>query len=224
MQKYRLFDLNGIIDYWLSSALQRKIVNQIRLFDDLDHLLLLRHNPVITKGHFAREKNVLKSQKFLEKKGIKVYKIERGGDVTYHGPGQLVGYPIIELNRKRQKIYEHKSKMCQTLIDVLKDYGIEAEERDKEFSGVWVDDKKIAAIGYAVKKVRNNQRAKRVTMHGFAFYVLDEMENFKYINPCGMPDIKLTNMEQILGKKVDFKKLKEKYIKHFERVFEYELI
>lgn len=224
MQKCIILNLEGIIDYWLGSALQRKIVNQIRIFDDLDHLLLLRHNPVITKGYFARDKNILKTKEFLEKKGINIYDTDRGGDVTYHGPGQLIGYPIIELNRKRLKIYEYKSKLCQTLISILEDYGIEAEERHKRFSGIWVGDKKIAAIGYTTKTIPYKDRVKEITMYGFALCVLDEMENFRYIHPCGMPSMKLTNMEQILGKKIDFKELKEEYTQHFARIFKYEIV
>lgn len=225
MQKCKVWHLEGIIDYWLATALQRKRINQIRLFDDYDCLFLLKHNPVITKGRFTRSKNILETPEFLEKQDIKIYETERGGDVTYHGPGQLIGYPIIELNRKGLESLEYKSKLCQSIIRLLKDYGIEGKERHgRKFSGVWVGDKKIAAVGYAIRKFYDRRNEKRITMHGFALYVLDDMENFKYINPCGTPGMKLTNMEEILKRKIDFRELKIKYEKHFAKVFKYETL
>lgn len=221
MQSYNLRNWKREIDYDMALRLQDSAMQKIKRFDADDFLILLRHGPVITLGHFAKEKNILKSSKFLEKHSIKVCKTDRGGEVTYHGPGQLMGYPIIDLHRKNLRDY--KSKLCKTLIDLLKDYDIESEEGHGKLSGIWVEDKKIAAIGYAVKKFYDEDKLNVITKHGFALYVLDEMENFKYINPCGMPGMKLTNMEQILKRKVDFEELKEKYVEHFERVFEYEV-
>jgi len=114
--------------------------------------------------------------------------------------------------------------LCQTIIDVLDEYGIKAEEKYKKLSGIWVDDKKIAAIGYAVKKFYENEKLKVITQHGAALYVLDEMENFQCINPCGTPNMPMTNMEKLLGKKIDFEELKEKYVQHFSRRFKYDIV
>ena len=126
------------------------------------------------------------------------------------------------INLRRKGVTDYKSKLCKTLTDLLQDYGIKAEEGHKEKTGIWIGDEKIAAIGYSTKKFDNERVSKRITKHGFALYVLDDMENFSYINPCGMPNVKLTSIEKILGKKIDFEEIKKKYTRHFEKVFEYE--
>lgn len=223
MQDYNLRSWKREIDYDMALMLQEEAMQKIKRFDADDFLILLRHEPVVTLGHSAKEKDILEPKEFLKKKGIKVCKTDRGGEVTYHGPGQLIGYLVIDIHRKTLNLRDYKSKLCKTLIDLLKDYDIEAEEGHGKLSGLWVEDKKIAAIGYAIKKFYDENKLNVITKHGFALYVLDEMENFKYINPCGMPGMKLTNMEQILKKKIDFEELKEKYVKHFEKVFEYEV-
>lgn len=187
----------------------------------LDTLLLMRHGPAITLGYFAKGGNVLLEETVLRERGIEVYRIDRGGDVTYHGPGQLIGYPIIDTNRK--KVRNYKSRLCASIIEALAHYGIEAVEGHGRLSGIWVNGKKIAAVGYALRRVRNCQRTTAVTTHGFALNVLDAMENFRYINPCGMPGMKLTNMERILGHAIDFMELREHYVKAFARVFDYEI-
>lgn len=219
-QKYSLLSLDGEFDYSAGLMMQNMIIENIKELDANDYLILLQHKPVITKGNSAKDENVIVPKEVLEKREIRVYKTDRGGDVTYHGPGQLIGYPIIDVQRKKLKDY--KSKLCKTLIDVLKEYGIKSEEKYGKMSGIWVDSKKIAAIGYAVKKVHSSIKIKMITKHGFALYVLNDFENFKYINPCGMPDMKLTSIEEQLGRKVDFEELKKKYVRHFEEVFEYE--
>lgn len=222
MQKYTLYNLKVEMPYYPALSLQDLAVLSITNSNADDYLILLRHNPTITLGKFAKEEDILKSKKFLEKKGIEVCETDRGGGVTYHGPGQLVGYPIIDAYRKN--LPDYKSPLCKTIIDLLKDYGIEAEEEFGSLSGVWVKKKKIAAIGYAMKRFHSKGKTNVITTHGFALYVLNDMKNFKYINPCGVSGMKLTNMEKILKRKVDFEELKEKYVKHFEKVFEYEPI
>jgi len=221
MQKYSLISLEGEFDYQACLMLQNLAIANIAELDTNDYLILIRHKPVITMGQFAKKENILASKEFLENKGIKVFDVDRGGDVTYHGPGQLIGYPLINLRRK--KITDYKSKLCKTLTDLLQDYGIKSEEGHKEKTGIWVGDEKIAAIGYAFKKFPEKD-GKIITKHGFALYVLDDMENFQYINPCGRPNVKLTSMEKILGKKIDFEELKNKYTQHFEKVFNYESV
>lgn len=219
-QRYRLISLDGEFEYSAGLMLQNMIIENIKELDANDYLVLLRHKPVITKGNSAKDENIIVPQEVLEKQEIKVYTADRGGDVTYHGPGQLIGYPIIDVHRK--KLTDYKSKLCKTIIDVLKEYDIKSEEKYGKTSGIWVDDKKIAAIGYAIKKVRSSIKSRMITKHGFALYALNDFENFKYINPCGMPDMKLTSIEEQIGKKVDFEELKKRYAKHFEEVFEYE--
>lgn len=219
--QFNVLNIEREIEYSLGLMLQKSALCNIKEHDAYDTLILLRHKPTITLGYFAKNRNILAPNNSLEKQGIKVYNTDRGGDVTYHGPGQLIGYPIIDTHRKRLKNY--KSILCQSIIELLKKYNIEAEERHNKLTGIWVGDKKIAAIGYALKKMRDSERTRVITMHGFALCVLDEMENFSYINPCGIPEMKLTNMEQILEHKIDFKELKEQYIKAFAKLFNYEL-
>jgi len=219
--KLTVITLEREIGYSLGLMLQKSALHNIKEHDAYDTLILLRHKPTITLGYFAKNRNVLAPNNSLEKQGIKVYNTDRGGDVTYHGPGQLIGYPIIDTHRKRLKNY--KSILCQSIIELLRQYNIEAEERHNKLTGIWVGDKKIAAIGYALKKMRDSERTRVITMHGFALCVLDEMENFHYINPCGMPKIKLTNMEQILGTQIDFKELIDNYVNSFVKVFNYEI-
>ncbi|RLB29766.1 MAG: lipoyl(octanoyl) transferase [Deltaproteobacteria bacterium] len=219
--QFNVLNIEREIEYSLGLMLQKSALQNIKEHDAYDTLILLRHKPTITLGYFAKNRNILAPNNSLEKQGIKVYNTDRGGDVTYHGPGQLIGYPIIDTHRKRLKNY--KSILCQSIIELLRKYNIEAEERHNKLTGIWVGDKKIAAIGYALKKMRDSERTRVITMHGFALCVLDEMENFSYINPCGIPEMKLTNMEQILEHKIDFKELKEQYIKAFAKLFNYEL-
>jgi len=219
--KCTILNLEVEIEYSIGLVLQKSVLENIKKNDAHDTLILLRHTPTITLGSFAKNRNVLAPNNFLVKRGIGVHKTDRGGDVTYHGPGQLICYPIIDVYRKQ--LQEYKSKLCQSLIDLLQKYDIKAEERHKRLSGLWVRDKKIAAIGYSLKKIQAQGRTRVITMHGIALYVLDEMENFSYINPCGMPGIRLTNMEQILGTRIDFKELKDKYVEAFIKTFNYEI-
>jgi lipoate-protein ligase B len=208
-------------EYSLGLTLQEEALRDIVEHDECDTLLLLRHRPAITLGYFAKPGNIRAPQEILRKRGIGVYHIERGGDVTYHGPGQLIGYPVIDTHRK--KLHDYKSRLCQSIIEVLGHYGVKAGEGHGRFSGIWVGDKKIAAVGYALRRVHNCVRTTVVTTHGFALYVLDEMENFSYINPCGMPGMRLTNMERILGREIDFRELQVHYLNAFARVFDYDI-
>ncbi|RLB24189.1 MAG: lipoyl(octanoyl) transferase [Deltaproteobacteria bacterium] len=219
--KCNILNIEGELEYATGLMLQKSALYNIKDNDAYDTLILLRHTPTITLGYFAKNQNILAPNNFLMKRGIQVHRTDRGGDVTYHGPGQLICYPIIDTQRKQLR--EYKSKLCQSLIDLLQKYNIKAEEGHKKLSGLWVGDKKIAAIGYALKKIQAREGTKTITMHGFALNVLDEMENFCHINPCGMSGIKLTNMKQILGKQVGFKELKENYVKAFVKVFNYEI-
>jgi len=219
--KCTILNLEVEIEYSIGLVLQKSVLENIKKNDAHDTLILLQHKPTITLGSFARNRNILAPNNFLVKRGIGVHKTDRGGDVTYHGPGQLICYPIIDVYRKQ--LQEYKSKLCQSLIDLLQKYDIKAEERHKRLSGLWVRDKKIAAIGYSLKKIQAQGRTRVITMHGIALYVLDEMENFSYINPCGMPGIRLTNMERILGTRIDFKELKDKYVEAFIKTFNYEI-
>jgi lipoate-protein ligase B len=217
----RVIAPEGETEYSHGLMLQEGALRDIVERGGLDTLLLLRHSPAITLGYFAKGRNVLVAEEALRKRGIGVYRIDRGGDATYHGPGQLICYPIIDTHRKRMRDY--KSRLCASIIEALAHYGIEAVEGHGRLSGIWVKRKKIAAVGYALRRIRNCERTTVATTHGFALNVLDEMENFSFINPCGMPGMKLTNMERILGHAIDFTELREHYVRAFSRVFDYEI-
>jgi len=208
-------------EYSHGLSLQEEALRDIVGEGGPDTLLLLRHSPTITLGYFAKGGNLLAEEELLRKRGIGVYRTDRGGDVTYHGPGQLICYPVIDTHRK--SVRDYKSRLCASIIEALAAYGIEAVEGHGRLSGIWVHEKKIAAVGYSLRRIRTCHRTTVATTHGVALYVLDEMENFSYINPCGMPGMKLTNMERILGHAIDFVELRRQYVRAFARVFGYDI-
>jgi lipoyl(octanoyl) transferase len=148
----------------------------------------------------------------LEEQGIRVYKINRGGDVTYHGPGQIVGYPILDLNHHGKDLLRFIRRIEEVFIQLLKEeYGITAG-RVPKFTGVWVGSEKITAIGFAVKRW--------VTMHGFAFNVNTNLEHFRWIHPCGITDKGVTSLQKLLGHAEDFDKVTDQVAKYFCKVFD----
>ncbi len=154
-----------------------------------DVLVLVEHEPVITLGRAGHESNIVASPDRLRELGVEVRRVERGGDVTYHGPGQLVGYPILDLRDHRQDVGWYVRSLEEVLIRTLGDFGIEAQ-REPENVGVWVDGKKIAAIGARIEEW--------VTYHGFALNVDPDLSHFDLIVPCGIPDRRVTSMAQAL--------------------------
>lgn len=174
-------------------------------------LLLVEHPPVLTLGTRADPANIYLSPELLEKEGVSVYEVNRGGDVTYHGPGQIVGYPIVQLYDFEEGVRWFVKTMESSLIDLLlQEYGIKAYLRQDKYTGVWVGDKKIVAFGIAVKQ--------GVTMHGFAFNVNTDLTHFNWINPCGL-SLGVTSVAEELGHPVDLEKAfdltAESLIHHF---------
>jgi lipoate-protein ligase B len=212
--EWRLLRL-GIVDYVLAYDLQKKIL--LERIDDKcpDHLILLQHNPVITIGRSGDNKNILASKTLLESFGITVHEIERGGDVTYHGPGQLTGYPIIDLRSYQKDVHWYLRQLEEVIIRVLAEYGI-IGERVEKYTGVWVGDEKIAAIGVAVKRW--------VTYHGFALNVNPDLSHFKLINPCGITDKEVTSIVKILGHDVSMEEVEDKVVSAFAEVFSVEIL
>lgn len=205
----------GITGYEQAHNLQKQIL-QNRIDDKcLDHLILLQHNPVITVGRGGDNNNIITPKSILESFGISVYEIERGGDVTYHGPGQITGYPIIDLRNYKKDVHWYLRQLEEVIIEVLAEYNI-IGKRVKEYTGVWVDDEKIAAIGVAVKKW--------VTYHGFAFNVNPNLSHFKLINPCGITDKEVTSLAKILGRDVEISEVEKKIISAFEMIFNVKII
>ncbi len=177
-----------------------------------DYLLLLEHPHVYTIGRHGHRSNMLITDERLVKLNAEVFDVDRGGDITYHGPGQLIGYPIIALNdSKRVSTYVHTLEAA--LMATLADFGIESwTERD--LTGVWTDKGKVAAIGIRV--------AESVTMHGFALNVTTDMSYFGHINPCGIIDRSVTSMQEILGGDVSIEEVVERFIPRFIEAFGYE--
>ena len=181
----------GRVPYGEALELQRSIArDRISGAISQDVLLLMEHPPVVTLGRSTKEKNLMASPEFLQSRGVELFEVERGGDVTFHGPGQLVGYPIIDLKRHRQDLHWYLRSIEQALIDSLADYGIPGE-RNTSYTGVWTRGKKIASI---VVHARD-----WVTWHGFALNVTTELSYFNLIVPCGIDGVVMTSIARELG-------------------------
>jgi len=180
-----------------------------------DTLILVEHNPVVTLGKSGKDENIKVSSKFLQEKGIELYHIERGGDVTFHGPGQLVGYPVFNIKKGLAGIKPFIEKIEDAIISTLGDFKISAEKKEKMI-GVWVGEKKICSIGVAIKRW--------VSFHGFALNVNNDLKYFDLINPCGFKDIKMTSMQEILNYMVEMDRVKKAVIKNFAVIFGFNII
>lgn len=200
----------GSVGYIQAYNLQRKLLQQRLEGEIADVLLLLKHPPVFTIGKSGKLENVLISQEELAEEGISLFFTDRGGDVTYHGPGQLVGYPIIDLRQRGKDIHRYVDDLEEVLIRTLASFSITAT-RDESHAGVWVEGEEIAAMGIAVKKW--------VTMHGFALNVNPNLEHFSLINPCGFSDRKATSISKLLSKSIPMEEVIERLIAHFSDVF-----
>ena len=167
-------------------------------------ILFVEHNPVYTLGKSGKAENILFSEAMLERIGAEFFHIERGGDVTFHGPGQIVGYPILDLEKIGIGLREYIEALEQSVIDLLKQWGIQAG-RIAGASGVWIEPESVRARKICAIGVR---ASRYVTMHGFAFNVATDLRYFSYINPCGFVDKGVTSLEKELGHKVDFEQVK----------------
>ncbi len=201
----------GRVDYGEALALQQRLV-AARKEGSADHLLLLEHPHVITLGRNGQMGNVLASEDVLSRAGISFYPIDRGGDVTYHGPGQLVGYPILDLRDWKRDVGAYVRGVEQVIIDTLADFGIAAGRLPK-LTGVWVDGRKVATIGVHISRW--------VTSHGFALNVNTDLSYFQYIVPCGLTK-PVTSMWQ-LGARAEMPEVSRSLAAHFGRVFDCEM-
>jgi lipoyl(octanoyl) transferase len=181
----------GQVAYEEALELQRHIARD-RISGALpqDVLLLVEHPPVVTLGRASREKHLIASPEFLRSKGVELFEVERGGDVTFHGPGQLVGYPIVDLKRHRLDLHWYLRKIEEALINTLADYDIVAE-RNPSFTGVWTNGRKIASIGVHARDW--------VTWHGFALNVTTDLSYFDLMVPCGIDGVVMTSIARELG-------------------------
>jgi lipoate-protein ligase B len=167
-------------------AFQREVA-RARIAGDVedDVLLLVEHPPVVTLGRSAKSAHLLASPAYLQQHGVEVFEVERGGDVTFHGPGQLVGYPIIDLKQHRQDLHWYLRQIEQVLIDAMATYGLRCG-RNPPYTGVWIDDRKIASIGVHARDW--------VTWHGFALNVATDLRFFDLIVPCGIQSVRMTSL------------------------------
>lgn len=204
------------------NLLQEVIKSQITADQsDSGYFLLVEHPHVFTLGNSGKETNLLVNQEFLRSKGAEFYKINRGGDITYHGPGQIVGYPVIHLQSFHIGIREYVHRLEEVIIRTLRNYGIEAS-RLEGAAGVWLDiadkskSRKICAMGVRVSR--------GVTMHGFAFNINTDLSFYHLINPCGFTDRGVTSLSKELGKEIDIQEVKNHLRTSFAEVFRCELI
>lgn len=202
----------GLIDYKNAWDLQLEIHKKRRFNEIKDILLLCEHAHTYTLGKVAEKKNLIFSENELEQNNISVYEIDRGGDITYHGPGQIVGYAIIYLEDWKKDTHLYLRSLEEVLIKTCSNYGINAG-RNEKFTGVWIENRKICAIGIKVSRW--------ITMHGFAFNVNTDLELFNGIIPCGIQDKQVTSLKKELNHDIDISKSKKKIIENFKEVFEY---
>lgn len=206
----------GLIDYQEAWDLQKEI-HQLHFDNNIDDVLfLLEHPHTYTLGKTAHRENLVGDDNYLKEHKISVYDIDRGGDITYHGPGQLVGYPIIDLTKWQRDTHKYLRALEDVIISVCKDYGLDAG-RIEHLTGVWIDDRKIAAIGIKVSRW--------ITMHGFAFNINTDLDLFSGIIPCGITDKAVTSLSNELKlAEVPLSEVREKLVYHFKRIFNYDSI
>jgi lipoyl(octanoyl) transferase len=210
-----IYDL-GVIEYGRAFELQKRAVRRM-LEGRLDNtILLLEHPPVFTIGRAGGEHNVLVDATERERLGIALFDVDRGGDVTYHGPGQLVGYPILHLEPWKNDVRRYVRLLEEVAIRLLDSFGIEGG-RKEGMSGAWVGDEKVCAIG--VKANRDPHRKGFITSHGFAFNVQPDLSHFDLIVPCGITEYGVTSLQKLTGREHDMSDIKRRWTEAFSEVF-----
>ena len=205
----------GMMDYDAAWDLQKNL-QKARIAGKIpDTLLFVQHPPVYTLGRGGRAEHLLVHEQALSAKGIAFRRVDRGGDITFHGPGQLVGYFIVDLKALYLDIHRFFRDIEEILIRTLRDYGLSASRREG-LTGVWVGNDKVAAIGLEVRRW--------VTMHGFALNVHTDLSYFEGIVPCGLSDTGVTSIEKLLGRRVRLDEVMARVVVHFEEVLDRKVI
>jgi len=200
----------GLMDYKKAWDLQHHLWER-RVKDELpDILIILEHPHVITLGRRGNRSHLLASPEVLEEMKIPVFQVERGGDVTYHGPGQMVVYPILDLKEYGYRLIRYIGQLEEIILRVLKDFGIEGR-RDSLNRGVWVNEEKIASVGVAIKRW--------VSFHGFSLNYETDLKYFELINPCGLEGKKMTTMAKTVGKEISRERLIKRIGFHSKQIF-----
>jgi len=208
----------GLIGYAKAYALQKRVAAARKAGATEDVLLLCEHPPVITLGRSGKRENLLVSEHMLRQKGVEFHATNRGGDITYHGPGQIVGYPILNLGAIRRDVVWYVRTLEEAMIRATAEFGITAE-RVAGKTGIWVrvgnTQEKLAAIGVHISRW--------VTSHGFAYNVSTDLRNFDLIVPCGIADRKAISLEKLLGRHVEEKEAAPRIAKHLGELFGLEM-
>lgn len=200
----------GRMDYSIVWALQQRLIASRKCKSVPDCLLLTEHPPVITLGRAAKKSNILLGDEALRQIGITCYHVERGGDVTYHGTGQMIAYPILDLRGLNINLQDYVWRLEEVMIRTLCDFSLQAY-RSEQNRGVWIQDAKIGSIGIAVRH--------SICFHGFALNICPNLEHFKYINPCGMANLTITSMAHVLGWTPEEATVKKRLIWNFCKLF-----
>ncbi len=235
----------GRLDYEPAWTLQRRIVERLKkaseereppravqggssasartyASDEPDRLLLVEHEPVLTMGRRAKEEHILLPRAELARRDVSIIAVERGGDVTYHGPGQLVAYPLLDLRRHRKDVRWYATSLLRTVARTVEAFGVQTELRDGVESGVWVPAgsgspaAKIAAIGVRIERW--------IGYHGIALNVDPDIEHFDWIMPCGLPHARTTSLSRVLGRSVDLDEVRPIFLSAFAETFAVSLL
>ncbi|MDX1632152.1 MAG: lipoyl(octanoyl) transferase LipB [Thermoanaerobaculia bacterium] len=203
----------GSMPFEEANRLQEELREEIKTGRGSDHLLLLEHEPpVITLGRNANASELLADADWLRERGIEVVECDRGGQLTYHGPGQLIGWPVLNLSPDRRDVRRFVRDLQTVLVRVLHDHGVEAEGRPMPQVGVWTDAGKIASIGIHLSRW--------ITTHGFALNVTTELDHFRGIVPCGLPEVEMVSLEGLAGEAPELPEVAETVVRHFGGVFQ----
>ena len=198
------------VEYESALALQMKICELKKRGMPEDFLLLLEHPPVITLGRNGNWHNLVVSEEMLQDRGVTRFQADRGGDITFHGPGQLIGYPLLKLEAREKDVHRYMRNLEETVIRTAGDFGSEAR-REGNLTGVWTDSGKICAMGVHISRW--------ITRHGLALNVNTDLSFYELIVPCGLVGKPVSSMQAVLGRKLDLGNVSRKLAEHFGRVF-----
>lgn len=205
------YEFLGRIGYAAAQEMQREAQRALKAGKGEERLLLLEHPPVFTLGRNAAPADIAVDAEWLNLHGVEIHESDRGGQVTYHGPGQLVGYPVLDLAPDRKDVRRYVRDLAKVLVATLGDFGIAAETRPAPHIGVWVGERKIASLGIHLSRW--------ITTHGFALNVRTDLDHFAAIVPCGLPEVQMVSMERLLPSVPDLRTVSEHIVHHFGEVF-----
>ncbi len=209
-----LFCRLGTVEYAEAHRLQKELQAQRIAGEIGDTVLLLEHPPVLTMGRSAKAQHILAPIEMLEARGISVHEVGRGGDVTYHGPGQLVAYPIVDLKPDRKDVRKYVSSLEETMIRTCADFDLKAR-RVEGLNGAWIAERKVGAVGVRISRW--------VTMHGLALNVNSDLSHFEWIVPCGIQDRGVTSLCAELGRALEVSEVAESLAGHFAELYDAEI-